>query len=239
MQQLLRIEGETEFRVDVLPESPGRANSYLMTYGDKAWIIDPSAGPGVCGKEAAANVAGLIVTHGHYDHIAALDEWRKEHALPVIGHAKLNDYLADAAKNVSLYFGRPQTYKPADVVLHGGLGERCRPADAVNAQEPDVSWTLAEGLTIETRYYPGHTASDTAVLVRADGKEAVMFTGDIVFDTSIGRNDLPDGSPADQIRSLARLKEWLSSLPAELSVFSVHGPDTTVREILEGNPYLT
>lgn len=241
MQELIRIDGEPELRVDVLAESAGRANSYLISYGEQVWIVDPSAGPSVWGEDVAAKVTGLIATHGHYDHIAAVDQWRDHKDLPLLGHTVLEKYLRDDSRNVSRYFGRPTTYQPMSLHLKGDLGEICRLDESAGHNMPEdenVSVVLAEGLTMEARYYPGHTAADIVVLLRLRGREAVLFSGDVIFDDSIGRNDLPDGSPADQKESLKMLVAWLKELPGDLPVLSGHGADTTVREVLDGNPYL-
>ena len=221
MQELINIQ---EFTVTMLAESAGRANSYLMRHKGAAWLIDPSAGPEVWGAPADEVVA-LLATHGHYDHIAAVDAWREYKAIPLMEHERLDDYLTDHSRNVSVFFGQTELYNPAELTFPVSVGETY-----VHA--------LTDELELLVRYYPGHTGADVVYLVRLNGEDMALFTGDVIFDDSIGRNDLPSGSPRDQGRSLKDLKQWLQTIKPDILAMSGHGPETTVQKLLEENPYL-
>ena len=88
--------------------------------------------------------------------------------------------------------------------------------------------TLA-GLQIKVLHTPGHTPGSVCLWV-----EDTLFAGDTLFRESCGRTDLPGGSWAEILKSLRRLKE----LPEALTVYSGHGPSTTIGEEKQWNPYL-
>jgi glyoxylase-like metal-dependent hydrolase (beta-lactamase superfamily II) len=79
-------------------------------------------------------------------------------------------------------------------------------------------------------HLPGHAPGHVAFL-----GNGMLFSGDVLFAGSVGRTDLPLSNPAHLERSLARL----ASLPPETLVHAGHGPNTTVGEELQTNPFLT
>ena len=158
--------------------------------------------------------AAIILTHGHYDHIAAvsgvLDKWK----LPVYASSDEERLLLDVELNHSLLaYGRGITVR-ADVLLSDG-------------EEFD-----AGGIHFKCIHTPGHTEGSCCYLI--DSMKA-LISGDTLFEGSIGRTDLPTGNVPQMKRSLA---EKIKTLPDDLTVYPGHGGVTTIADEKRWNPFL-
>lgn len=160
----------------------------------------------------------LLHTHAHLDHIAAAGELKK--ALP----------------------GATIALHPADEPLWQGLGEQARFFGLNYAAPPAVDTLLLDGqelalgsLKIRVIHTPGHSPGGVCFLVEEAGQKAVVYTGDTLFHGSIGRTDLWGGN-TDQL--LTSIRERLLTLDPLTIVRSGHGPDTTIGEEKEENPFL-
>ena len=167
-------------------------------------------------------VAGILLTHGHFDHIWGLDELRDaanaasdEDAEPVKAYAYEAErvLLQDADKNVSRQAGRPcKTY--ADVYVKDG-------------QELTIA-----GMTCKVIATPGHTAGGCCYYFEEAG---FLLSGDTLFAESVGRTDFPTGSMSTLVRSV---REKLFVLPDDTKVYPGHGESTTIGHEKEYNPFL-
>jgi glyoxylase-like metal-dependent hydrolase (beta-lactamase superfamily II) len=97
--------------------------------------------------------------------------------------------------------------------------------------EPAAAFELA-GIALEVRYVPGHAPGHVLFYSASDG---VAFVGDVVFQGSIGRTDLPGGSYQVLMRSI---REQVMTLPDETKLYAGHGPLTTVGEERRFNPFI-
>jgi glyoxylase-like metal-dependent hydrolase (beta-lactamase superfamily II) len=86
------------------------------------------------------------------------------------------------------------------------------------------------GIYLATLLVPGHTAASIAY-----AGEGVVFSGDVLFQSSVGRSDLPGGDHDTLLRSIAAMARWL---PHGTVVLSGHGPPTTIGRELAANPFL-
>lgn len=162
-------------------------------------------------------LAGILLTHGHFDHIWGLEGLLKKlteagENVEVYANAEEKELLGDSSMNVSAAAGRPCNVS-ADVYLKDGEeialgGMRCR--------------------MIAT---PGHTAGGGCYYFEEDG---ILLSGDTLFCESVGRTDFPTGSMSELIRSI---KEKLFCLPEETVVFPGHGESTTIGHEMKYNPY--
>jgi glyoxylase-like metal-dependent hydrolase (beta-lactamase superfamily II) len=91
----------------------------------------------------------------------------------------------------------------------------------------------AAGITLKVIHVPGHSPGGIA-LYSAD--DSVVFTGDALFAGSIGRSDLPGG---DHEQLMANIREKLFTLPPETVIYPGHGPESTVGEEMQRNPFFT
>ena len=131
----------------------------------------------------------LISTHGHYDHINYVGDYKKafENA-KILCHVDELDLIRDPDGNLSTFFGLNNSYDVGYGVLHEG--------DTVSLEngEGSVDFTVIHS--------PGHTCGCICLYCE---KEKIMFTGDVLFANGYGRVDLKYASPRDMASSLRRL----------------------------------
>lgn len=194
------------------------ANCYLFACEEtkKAVIIDPGAD----GKriyswvlEKGLKVEYILLTHGHADHIGAVDELRELLGDVLVGiHTGDAGMLTDGRKNLSSYIGPTLELNKADVLLQDG-------------QELAIGKERIKVMTT-----PGHSPGGVCFLC-SEG----LFSGDTLFAGSIGRTDFPGGS-MNQL--LDGVKKKLLILPEDTRVFPGHGEETSIGEEKRDNPFL-
>ena len=201
----------------MVPGSPW-ANGYLLwdDASGEAMVIDPDLTGGLLANTLKARelkLTGILLTHGHFDHIASVGKLRELYPeAKIYIHALDADKLTDAEKNLSTWQGRVITAPAADVLLKDGDG------------------ILLGEETLRVLHTPGHTAGSVCYSVPCR-----LFSGDTLFSMSVGRWDFPDGDGAALI---AGIHEKLMVLPDQTQVFPGHGPATSIGNERLGNPYL-
>jgi glyoxylase-like metal-dependent hydrolase (beta-lactamase superfamily II) len=166
-------------------------------------------------KTLKLNPAYILLTHGHFDHIAALPRLAAAYAAvsPVIAiHREDSGYLGPAAYQV-----HHESFAAA-----GGAGY----VKALWEDMPSPTTVLSEGGAIgpfRVLHLPGHTPGSAAFY---DEEAKVLFSGDTLFRGDYGRTDLPGGDAAKIIASLKRLL----ALDKDIRVYPGHGPATTIGE---------
>lgn len=196
---------------------PLAVNCYVVFDEDSrdCLIIDP-------GGQAAAIEAFLqeeklhpvciLNTHGHGDHIGAVDELRDMTGVPFFIHAADAPMLLDAKKNLSAFMGFALKTRPADGFLQDGQRIAC------GAGEFQVIHT------------PGHSSGGICLY-----GAGWLFSGDSLFAGSIGRCDFPGAS---ELQLVSALKKKIAVLPPATLVYPGHGESTTLKRELASNPYL-
>ncbi|MGZ5237746.1 MAG: MBL fold metallo-hydrolase [Caldimonas sp.] len=201
------------FDVFMLTLGPLGANCFILASDGKALVIDPGdEADAVAGAfdEIAAVPQAILVTHGHFDHIGAVDALARQFDLPVYVGA------ADAG----------QLSEPASGPLAGFAVQAVSVGPVVLSDERRLE--LAVPVTaIPT---PGHSAGSYTFYV-----EGHLFSGDLLFQGSVGRTDLPGGSTDDLLNSIAAL---IRRFPPDTLVHCGHGPDTSLGRELALNPFL-
>jgi glyoxylase-like metal-dependent hydrolase (beta-lactamase superfamily II) len=184
---------------------------------DRALIVDP-------GEEAerilaavadmGVTVEAILLTHTHFDHVGAVAPVARATGAPVYCPELEVPVLADIMRYVPWPgFGPYESYA-ADETVKGG--ERLELA----------------GFDIDVYFVPGHSPGHVAYSIV---DESALFSGDVLFQGSIGRTDLPGGDHATLLRSIATL---LETLPDETDVLPGHMGATTLGRERATNPFL-
>jgi len=207
------------------PAGAWGTNCYVVAPapGEQCVVVDP-------GHEAADGVADLVrehrlqpvavlLTHGHVDHTFSVVPVCGRYGVPAYIHPADRHQLADPGSGLGL--------APGQAVMPGITFSE--PDDVVELTGHDTI-TLA-GIDLTVEHAPGHTRGSVTFRVEHE----VLFSGDLLFQGSIGRTDLPGGSYDEILDSLARV---ILPLPDELLVLSGHGATTTVGAERAANPFL-
>jgi len=207
------------FKIDTFPLGELQANCYLLTTSEAQTAVAIDPGGDVSTLLAALHrrdrkLTHILLTHAHFDHIAGVADLVEATGAVLAAHA-------------------------GDLPLlrrRGGALEWGYEAPAC----PEPSLLLEAGQTLETEvarlsvlWVPGHTPGHLAFYWP---EAQSVFTGDALFEGSIGRTDLPGGD-FDQL--MQSIRESLLTLPDDTVVYPGHGSNTTIGEEKRFNPFLT
>lgn len=152
-----------------------KENSYLLEYRDEAWLIDPGDNFDELDaffSTSSFQMKGIINTHGHFDHIGAVSDFKEKYNIPFYIHSK-----------------------DKQLVKQGNLYRRLA-GSATTIKTPDVDHFLNDILrfpiqdkTIKIHKTPGHTHGSVCFEI-----DTLLFTGDLFFKNALGRTDLPGGN---------------------------------------------
>ena len=201
-----------------------QTNCYVVanTATNECIVIDPGAsGEILAEKIRAANYtpAAVLLTHGHFDHVAAAETVSKDFGVLIYAHEAEEDTLKSPEKNVGWMLGTNESYY-ADVYLK-------------DEEEIELA-----GLKIKVLHTPGHTAGGCCYYLPEEG---VVFSGDTLFAQSVGRTDLPGGSMSQIVRSIREKLLTLSEAgnpDTDITVYPGHNEVTTIETERKYNPYL-
>lgn len=191
-----------------------QTNSYVVTNDNgHCFIVDPGAnGKKIVNylEDNELTLDAVLLTHGHFDHIGAVDYLYQHYQCPIYIHKEDLEMLKDPRLNLSIY-ETPFTVK-APV-------KTCQ--EKMTIADFDVTWF----------HLPGHCPGSSMIYLNQKG---IIFAGDVLFKGSIGRFDFPNSSKYDTQISLAKIKEY----DFDAVVYPGHGSKTTLKEELQNNPYL-
>ncbi|HSH76892.1 MAG TPA: MBL fold metallo-hydrolase [Longimicrobiales bacterium] len=181
-------------------------------------VVDPGAdAPSIARALAHERIelAAILLTHAHVDHVEGVEDIRR------------------AAPEVPIWI------HPDALPMYRAVAHQAARFGLALEEQPEPTDELAHGLRFEfgacaltVRSAPGH-APGHVVLVAEDHSFALV--GDVVFQGSIGRTDLPGGDFATLMRSI---REQVLTLPDRTVLYPGHGPPTTVGAERVGNPFL-
>jgi hydroxyacylglutathione hydrolase len=185
---------------------------------DTGLLIDPGDEPdrikAALAEFGVSKVEAILLTHCHFDHVGAVAPMAEATGAPVYCPKLEVPLLADIMAWVPWPGIGPFESYDADETLEGG-----------------EQLTLA-GLDIEVFFVPGHSPGHLAYSIPSEG---VLLSGDVLFQGSIGRTDLPGG---DHERLLTSIGELLDALPGETNVLPGHMAPTTLAAERATNPFL-
>ena len=198
-----------------LANGPFMVNTYLVVNGSRAFIIDPGSNikPVLVKIESEKlELEAVIATHGHIDHIDGVNAVKKMFKVPFY----VNDMDTELIQTVRMQarmFGVPD---PGDISSDRNL--------------PSSGEIEIAGLKLGLMHTPGHSKGSVSIMI-----EDVIFSGDTLFNFSIGRTDLPGGDYEELITSI---KSKILVMHDSTRVLSGHGPETTVGREKKMNPFL-
>jgi len=218
------------------PAGPWGTNCFVAATaaGTECVVVDP-------GKDAAAGIAEVIrehrlkpvavlLTHGHIDHMWSVT--------PVAGTYDATAWIHPSDRHLLTDPLAGMSRESAAMML--GM-----PEGKFDFAEPDDVRELADGVDLELAgmrfvvdHTPGHTEGSVTFRTPYDeGADVseVMFSGDLLFEGSIGRTDLPGGDHATMLRSLATK---VLTLPDDIVVLPGHGGQTSIGRERATNPFL-
>nr|WP_317283107.1 MBL fold metallo-hydrolase [uncultured Sellimonas sp.] len=194
-------------------------NTYLVINEQtkEAVLIDPAACPKKLMEyigEHQIEVKGILLTHGHFDHIMGISDFHKVYKDVPVYAGKLEEPLLNDAH-----------WNQSDIYTKGYVF-----SDAVYVEDGAVIHLA--GYDFKVFFTPGHTPGGVCYYVESEG---ILFSGDTLFCNSVGRTDFQGGSMSDLVRGI---KEKLMPLPDETKVLPGHMDATLIGHERKYNPYL-
>jgi len=196
-------------------------NCYILRKNSKSancLIIDPGLEAGPSLRFLAENMlkpSAVILTHGHIDHIRALEDIRIKYPdIKVYIHKLDAAMLTGEKSNLSELTGKIFKTKSADILLEEGNSIK------------------EAGLELEVLHTPGHTPGGICLYAKDEG---TVFVGDTLFAGSIGNTEFPEGNMAELLNSI---NQKLLVLPEKVVCFPGHGNRTTIAREKTHNPFL-
>lgn len=217
------------------PAGPWGTNCYVLATraGEQCVIVDPGkdSAPGIedAVREHGLAPVAVVLTHGHIDHVWSVVPVCGARGIPAYIHPDDRAMLADPMAGIS---------GPTRDLLASMTDGR------LAAGEPDDVRPLTDGLELELAglrlvvdHAPGHTRGSVMFRRAGDGDvPPLLLSGDVLFEGSIGRTDLPGGDHGQMLASLAAKVLPLDDVTV---VLPGHGGTTTIGRERHANPYLT
>ena len=209
----------SQIKVAIVPVTPFQQNCSILVCQatNKAVVVDPGGDLPLIRRaveQTGAQVEKIFLTHGHADHAGAAAEAREFFGAPIEGPQIGDKFLLDSLEKASALFGFAARNVTPDRWLNEG--------DTVAFGEA----------SLDVLYCPGHTPGS---VVYVNQPMLFCLVGDVLFEGSIGRTDLPGGDYATLMRSIERN---LLTLDDKMTFISGHGALSTIGAEKLHNPFL-
>ncbi len=184
-----------EYEIKYKPMGAYQTNCFIVSFNGKDIIIDPGIDATHWVLQNTKNPVAILNTHGHFDHVWSNQELKEKLNIPI--YCPKED--AFMLQNDPFAHGTPPS--EADILVNG-----------------DESFEI-DGFKFSFHHFPGHTPGCSVIEI---GEH--LFTGDFIFDNSIGRVDFPYSSPEQMIDSLNRVLKW----EQDFKIYPGHGNFSTL-----------
>lgn len=209
------------------PAGPWATNCYVVAPSSdtECIIIDPGYESLKQIKEIVTEhklkPIAVLITHGHIDHMWSVTPLADGYGIPAIIHEADRALLSRPEQGVS-DAGR-------EMILQ--LGGKFSEPQSISTFQGDSQISLL-GFTFSMLHLPGHTPGSIAYHL---AEQTTLFSGDVLFESGIGRTDLPGGSSVLMQQSIQKL---FNTVPDETTVLCGHGNQTTIGVERMNNPYI-
>ncbi|OOF79729.1 MBL fold metallo-hydrolase [Rodentibacter caecimuris] len=206
--------------IEIIPVTPFQQNCSLIWDNEKnAAIVDPGGEAEKLIQQIekfGVNLKAILLTHAHLDHVGAAEQIKQHFNVEIWGSQESDRFLFDSLPEQAERFGLPniKAFLP-DRWLNEG--------EVVNIGD----------FRFDILHLPGHTPGHIGFI---EQEKKVAFTGDVLFQGSVGRTDFPQGSHEQLISSI---REKLFKLHDDMIIIAGHGPYTTIQREKATNPFLT
>lgn len=181
-----------------------QTNCYILSTNGKDFIIDPGVGATEWVLKNVTNPVAILNTHGHFDHVWSNAELQKKLNIPL--YTPKGDIILLSSS--SWMPDLPPSFPDVEVV-----------------GDEDFNF---DGVKVKFRHFPGHSPGCSTIEI-----DNVMFSGDFIFNRSIGRTDFPYSNPEDMKKSLNKFK----ALNYDKTIYSGHGEPTTIKQEQQYSDY--
>ncbi len=185
--------------IKIQPMGDYQTNCYIVTVNDKDFIIDPGVGATKWVLQNTKNPVAILNTHGHFDHV-----WSNK---------ELSEKL-----NLKIYAPKDDNFMLEKDPYGFGMTPSC--ADIL--VKPDEEFDF-DGIKVKFHHFPGHTPGCSAI--ELDGN---LFTGDFIFNGTIGRTDFPFSSPLKMKQSIDKILKWDKN--KDFIIYPGHGHPTSLNQ---------
>ena len=191
-------------QIKIQPMGSYQTNCYIVTVDGKDFIIDPGIDATEWVLNNVTNPVAILNTHGHFDHV-----W--------------SDEAVKEALKIPIYCPKDDVFMLTDDPLGQGTPKSTPDYEVVGDEELTL-----EGVKIKYRHFPGHTPGCSVIEI-----EDIWFSGDFLFQQSIGRWDFPASSGEDMVKSL----EKAMTIQEDFTIYPGHGLSTTLKAEQRVIPY--
>ena len=181
--------------IKIKPMGDYQTNCYIVSINNKDFIIDPGVNATSWVKENVKNPVAILNTHGHFDHVWSNKELQNELNLKI--YCPKDD--AFMLQNDPFGFGMPSSV--ADILV-----------------QPNEEFDF-DGVVVKFHFFPGHTPGCSAIEINN-----TLFSGDFIFNGSIGRVDFPYSNSEDMKDSITKILSWQK----DIAIYPGHGLNTTL-----------
>ncbi|MEA2049868.1 MAG: MBL fold metallo-hydrolase [Campylobacterota bacterium] len=182
-------------KIKKAPMGPYQTNCYIVTINNKDFIIDPGVDATDWVLNNCSNPVAILNTHGHFDHVWSNQELKTKLNLPI--YCPKGDCFM--LENDPFSQGTPKS--KADIQVTG-----------------DITYNI-NNIKVTFHHFPGHTPGSSAIQM-----EDNLFSGDFIFQNSIGRVDFPYSNPNDMKKSINKILKWKN----DIKIYPGHGASTTL-----------